>query len=118
MYHGPRWFQESGLADVMAGLLPLNGTKNEGAKFLIARAAEHVAVEVVVGLRKEAGADFAVGGEADTAACAAEGLRYRGNDADFALAVGKAVTASGLACFERGQLDQWENAADALNNFG
>ena len=48
-------------------------------------------------LRKEASADFAVGGEAHAAAGSAECLADRRDDADFADAVGKSIAAGRFA---------------------
>ena len=71
-------------------------------KLLIGLAAQHFSSQVVVGLREEAGADFAVGGEADAAAVAAEGPGDGGDNADFAAPIGEGVAARGLAGRVRG----------------
>ena len=78
MHHAAGGFQESGLADVMARFLLFDRRDNEISKFRVCAAATGDSVEVVVGLGEEAGADFAVGGEADAAAVSAEGPGRRG----------------------------------------
>ncbi len=87
--HGAGRLEEAGFADVVAGFLALHGAVDVGAELGVGGAGAHAAVEVVLDLGEQAGADFAVGGEADAAAGSAEGLGDGGDDADFAGAVGR-----------------------------
>src|ERR1700688_4770565 len=97
MHHVARRLLESGLADVMARLLAQYDAANVVVQIGVASAPVQDSVEVVIALREEAGADLAVGGEADAAAVSAEGVRDRGDDADLSQAVVEAVAAGGLA---------------------
>ncbi len=102
----------------MARFLPLHNAVDVAAQLRVGFAGAHVAVEVVLHLGEEAGADLAVGGEPDAAACSAEWLGDGGNDADFALAIGEAEAAGGLRGIAWGELDEWQDAANALDDFG
>src|SRR5262245_48680565 len=85
--HAPRWRYEVRLADVMARfLLPRHGAQPVGEVGVSLAVAQERA-EVVFGHAKEAGADFAVGGEADAVAVAAKWLAHRRDDADFAATI-------------------------------
>src|SRR5271166_6901075 len=53
-------------------------------------------MEVVIPDREQAGADFAVAGDADAAAVAAEGMGNGSDDADLADAIVEAVAARGF----------------------
>jgi hypothetical protein len=97
MDHGARGFEEAGLADVVARFLLLYGSQDEFAQLFVGGAAAHFSAEIVFEIRKEAGADLAVGGEADAAARSAEGLGDGGDDADLAYSVGEAIAAGGFA---------------------
>src|SRR5260370_26717257 len=69
-------------------------------------------------LAEEASPELAVGSEPDAGAVAAEGLRHRGDEADFTgRAVGKAIFAGGLAALV-GYLRERPTGVDALVNFG
>src|ERR1700733_3959679 len=81
--HAAAGLEEAGLADVVAGLLLHDHVADIGCEIVVRAAAVQDAVEVVVGLGEEAGADLAVGGKADAAAGATEGAGDRGDDADF-----------------------------------
>src|SRR6202042_2840764 len=58
--HGAGGLEESGLADVMAGFLSLHNLVDVAAQFRIGFAGAHVAVEVMLELREQAGANLAV----------------------------------------------------------
>ncbi len=96
MHHRPRRRHEIRFADVVAFLFFLDHAADEIFQLFVARAAAHLGVEVVVPHGEQAGADFSVAGDADAAAVSAEGMRDRGDDADFTDAVVEAVTAGGL----------------------
>jgi len=115
--HGSGRLEEAGLSDVMAGFLALHSLENVVAQFRVIGAASHAPVQVVFDLREKAGADFAVGREADAAARAAEGLGHRGDDANFAHAIRKGVTTCGFAGFARSEVDEGQHAADAIYDF-
>jgi hypothetical protein len=105
-----------GLADVVARFFSLHGPVDVSAEFGVTFAGAHVAIEIVLHLRKKAGADLAVGGESNTAARTAEGLCDGRDDADFAAAIGKGVAARGFAGFARRHRDERQYAADAIDN--
>src|SRR5258708_34371817 len=83
-------------AGVVAFLFFLDDAADELFQLFGARAAAHLGVEVVVPHREQAGADFAVAGDADAATVAAEGMRDGRDDADFADAVVETVAARGF----------------------
>ena len=97
MHHGARRGHEIGFADVVALFFLLDHAANEFRQFFVGSAAAHLGVQVVVPDGKQAGADLAVGGDADAAAVSAEGMGDRRDDADLADAVVEAVAARGLA---------------------
>src|SRR5450755_2896891 len=106
MHHVSRRLLKAGLADVVAGFLAHDDSPDIRGQLFLGSAAAHLAVEVVVGLREETGAESAVRRDADAAAVAAEGMRDRCDDADLADAVGEGVAPGGLAGGTRWQLDQ------------
>src|SRR6516165_11212851 len=89
----------------MASLFLLHYAVDEVFEFGISRAALDLAVKIVIPNGKQAGADFAVGGEAYPAAMSAEGMRHWGDDADFATAIVEAIAARSLGARVR-DLDQ------------
>lgn len=115
--HGTGGLEETWLADVVAGFFHMNGTDDVGAEFLVACASAKAAVEIVLHLRKEAGANFAVGSEADAAACSTKCLADWRDDSDFANAVSECVAPGGFAGLARRQLDEREDATDPVDNF-
>ena len=122
MHHRAGGFEESRLADVMPCLLLYGCTHDEGAQVFVGCSLAHLSVQVMFNVRKQAGANFAVGGEPDTAAGAAEGLGDRRDDADLghassAGAVGESVAAGGFAGRVGRERAQWVNFDDALDNF-
>ena len=115
--HRPGRFEESRLTDVVARFLPQDGLDNVFAQFLVAGPCAEAAVEVVLHLREQAGANLAVRGEAHPAACAAKGLADRRDDSDFTHAVSKGVATGCLAGLARRKFDERKRAANALHNF-
>ena len=97
MNHAARRLEKAGLANMVARLLGLDRLLNEPCEIVIGAAACQHTIEIVVEVGEETGADFAIGGEADAAAGAAKGLRYGGDDADFADAVVEGIAARGFA---------------------
>ena len=85
----------------MAGFFLIDGGDDVVGEFGVGLAGAHAAVEVVLDLREEASADFAVGGEANATACAAEGLADGSDDADFPDSVREGVAAGCLAGLAR-----------------
>src|SRR5580698_8074103 len=96
VHHRSRCRNEVRLADVVAFFFFLDYAADELFQLFVAGAALHLGVEVVVPYREQAGADFAVAGDADAAAVSAEGMRDGSDDADFADAVVEAVAARGF----------------------
>ena len=108
--HAAGGLEEAGLADVVAGLFALDDGANPLGEIVVGGAAVHETGEIVVGLGEEAGADFAVRGEADAAAVAAEGSGDGRDDADFAEAVVEGEAAGGFAEVVGGKLDEGRTA--------
>jgi len=115
--HGPGRFQESGLADVVAGFLFQDCVDDEFAEIGVGGSLAELAVEVVFFVGKEAGADFAVGGEADAATGSAEGLRHGSDDADFAFAICESVSPGGFAGGIGGESDERKDGAEPGDDF-
>src|SRR5579862_3504 len=97
MHHGPRGGNKIGFADMMAFFFLLDHATNEFPQFVVGSPAAHLAVEVMVPNRKQAGADFAVGCNANAAAMSAERMRHRRDDSNFPNAVFETVAPRGLA---------------------
>src|SRR5579863_8710381 len=115
--HGAGGRLEAGLVDAVAGFFFGDHGANAFLDVVVCRAVAERGAEVVVVLAEEAGADLAVGGEADARTVAAEGLGDRSDQADFAgRAVGEFVFARGLA-FRVGNLHQRPLRVDAPVNF-
>ena len=76
----------------------------------------HLRVQIVIPDGEQAGANFAVAGDADAAAMSAEGMRDRRDDADFADAVFEAVAAGGFRARVR-NFDQRAVLGHARQNF-
>jgi len=100
----------------MAGLFAINRASYIAAKFRIPCARAHQAIQVVFGLREEAGTDLSVRGEANAGAGAAEGLRDRRDDADLSPAVREGIATGSLAGLVWGQFDEREDSLDALDD--
>ena len=97
--HRSGGWHEVGLTDVVAGFFFLDNFVDEVAQIVVARAAAHFTVEIVVPDGKKAGANFSVGGQADAAAGSAERLRDGRNDTDFSNAVFETVAARSFGVF-------------------
>src|SRR5579863_4812199 len=95
VHHGPRRRHKIRLADVMTLFFSENHTANELRQFFIRCPALHLRVQIVVPDREQAGANLAIGGDADAAAVAAERMRDRSDDPNLANAVIEAVTPRG-----------------------
>src|ERR1700722_15071709 len=98
MHHRSRCRHEIRFADVVAFFFFLHDAADETFQFFVAGAAAHLGVEIMVPHREQAGADFAVAGDADTAAVSAERMRDGRDDADFADAVVEGGAGAGRAC--------------------
>src|ERR1700685_191018 len=92
MDHRPRRWDKVCLANVVALFFSLHHATNELHQLPVGSAAPHEFVQVVIPNRKQASADFPVGGNADAAAVSAEGMRNRSYDSDFADAIIKVIT--------------------------
>jgi len=102
--HRARGLEEAWFADVVARFLLLNDTVDVSAQLLIGSACAKTSVKVMLALREETGANFSVRREADSAACSAEGLRNRCDDADLTAGIGEAVAPRSFTGVARGQL--------------
>jgi hypothetical protein len=86
--HRPLGLDEIRFADVMAFLfLPDDFLKTPAEGFIGSPAAQP-RFQVVFGEAEQAGAYFAVGGQAQAIAMAAKGFAHRRDDADLAAAIG------------------------------
>ena len=117
MDHAARGLQESGLADVMAGFLLLNRPLDERCHLRIAAPTLHHAVQITVGLRKEACSDLAIRCQPHTATVAAEGLGYGCDDPNFADAIIEGVANGSLTGCMRWQLYQWPKGLESRLHF-
>src|SRR5208337_5297508 len=106
MHHRSRRFQKSGLSNVMAGFLALNGMENVCLEFRIVCPGPQSSIKVVLHLAEEAGTNLAVRSEPHPAARSAECLADGCDDADFADPIAKGIAPRRLARLPRGQLDQ------------
>src|ERR1035441_3761735 len=100
----------------MAGFLILYCTENVVAQFGIAGSGPESPIEVMFDLRKEAGANLAIGGEPDSAAGSAKGLTHGSDNADLTHAVGKGVATRCFTGVAWCEINQGEDAADAIDN--
>src|SRR5271170_6153684 len=89
--HAARGLEEVRFADVVSRFLQSHRALDECGQLIVAASALHHAVEVVIELRKQASADFAVGSKAEAAALSAECLRDWRDDAYLSNAVVKGV---------------------------
>src|SRR5450631_927329 len=102
---------------MVPGFFALNCLRDVGRQIRIAFTGPHAAIEVMFDLGEKAGADLAVGGEADPAASSAKGLGDGGDDADFSNAVSKCVAAGGFAGFAGRERCQRQDAMNAPYDF-
>ncbi len=101
----------------MAGFFFSDHGANSLLNVLVGGAVAEQGAEIVVILAEEAGADLAVGGEANAGAVAAEGLRDGSDQANFAgRAVRKFILARGFTLRVR-NLDQRPLRVDAAKDF-
>ncbi len=101
----------------MAGFFFRDHGANAFLYVVVGSAVAQEGAEVMIVLAEEAGADLAVGGEADARTVAAKGLGDGGDQADFTgRAVGKFILARGFA-FRVGNLHQRPLRVDAPVNF-
>src|SRR5258708_11425935 len=115
--HGTRGRHESRFVDAMAGFFFSDHGANSLLNVLVGGAVAEQGAEIVVILAEEAGADLAVGGEANAGAMAAEGLRDGSDQANFAgRAVLKVIRARGFTLRVR-NLDQRPLRVDAAQDF-
>ena len=87
------------------------------AQRLVAGALAQQGAQVVAGLGEEAGVELAFGRQADAGAAGAEGLGHRGDDADFAAAVGVAPAFgdfAGVVGIDGGEREFGMDAGDDL----
>src|SRR5260370_38456081 len=80
----------------MAFLFFRHHSANKFRQLLVASAAAHLAMQIVVPHREQAGADLSVAGDAYSATLSAERMRDGRDDADLADAVVEAVAAGGV----------------------
>lgn len=81
--HGAGGGLEIRFADVVAGFFLPDHFFEPLAQFFVRAAAPQERAQVVLNDAEQAGANFSIGGQADTIAMAAEGLAHGGDDADF-----------------------------------
>ena len=93
--HRARGRHELRFADVMPGLFLPNHAAQPVGDVVVGSAIAQVGAEVMLGHAEQTGADFAVGGQADAVAVAAEGFADRCDDADFALPIREAPAFGG-----------------------
>src|SRR6266853_383267 len=89
----------------MAFLFFRHHSANKFRQLLVASAAAHLAMKIVVPHREQAGADLSVAGDAYSATLSAERMGNGRDDADLADAVVEAVAAGGFRARVR-DLDQ------------
>src|SRR6202041_1494651 len=89
---------------------------NEGDEIVIRSATRQNAIEVMIEVGKEAGANLAVGRETDTAAGTAKSLRYGGDDADFPHTIVESVAARGFTGVVGGQSHQRAKAVELVDH--
>src|SRR5436305_13909679 len=82
MNHGSRRGHKVCFADVVARLFFANHIADEAGEVVVARAAAHEFVQIVIPDGEEAGANLAVRSNTNAAAMSAEGVRNGCNDAD------------------------------------
>src|SRR5271156_6983287 len=116
MHHGSRRGYKIRLADVVTLFFSLDHTADKFHQLLIGSSAAHQLVQIVVPHRKQAGANFAIGRNADAAAVSAEWMRDGGDDSNLSNAVVEVITACGFAACVR-DLDQRPVLRHALDDF-
>src|SRR5689334_15347721 len=94
MNHAARRLNESRLANMMARLFLLHHGANDAEQFIIGRAALHRAIKIMIQKRKQAGANLAVGCDANARAVPAERMRDRRDDPNLSHTVFEGVATS------------------------
>src|SRR5579859_6544210 len=102
---------------MVARFLGLYRFLNEGNEIVVRTAAGQHAVEIMIEVGKEAGADLAIRSEADAAARTAKGLRDRRDYADFPQTIVETITAGGFTRVVRGQGHQRAIGVDLFDDF-
>ncbi len=95
--HATRRLVKAGFPNMVTRFFFHDDTSDVRAEVAIGSTASHDTDEVVVALGEEARANFAVGGEPDAAAVAAEGLADGGDDADLTETVVEGEALGGFA---------------------
>src|SRR3982074_2917493 len=106
MHHGSRSGHESRLPDMVPLFFLYDDFLDELSELFIRSAASHQFVQIMLPNREQAGAQLAIGGDADAAAVATERMRHRGNDSNLAHAIGEAIAPSGFATLVRNLLQR------------
>src|SRR6266404_5191694 len=115
--HGARGGDKTGLIDAVAFFFFHDDGGDVGDQVLVGGAFAQHGAQVVIVLAEKAGAKLAVGGKTDARAVAAEWLRYRSNEADFAGgAIRETVFALGFAALV-GNLHQGPTGVYAFLDF-
>src|SRR5216683_2661172 len=97
MYHGSRCRHKIRLANVVALFFPGDDIADKFGQVIVRSAAAHEFMQIVLPHGEQAGANLAVGGDANAAAMSAERMRDRRDDSDFTNPVVEAVTPGGFA---------------------
>src|SRR5271165_2046332 len=97
---------------MVARLLGFDRLLDEGSEIFIRAAARQHTIEIVIEVGKEAGADLAIGGEADAAAGPAKGLRDGRDDANFSYAIVEGIAARSFTGAVAGQSHQRAKAVE------
>src|SRR3979490_84946 len=113
-YHGTSRRYKARLVDAMTFFFFHDLRADVGEQILVRSSLAHQRAQVMIVLAEQARAQLAVGGQPDTRTVATEGLRNRGDEADFAgCAIGEAVLPGGFAALVRNLLE-WPAGVDAL----
>src|SRR5580704_7252831 len=100
--HGARGLHKTGLIDAMTLFFFRDHRTDVRSQILVGRTLAKQRAKVMIVLAEQARPQLAVGGEPDARAVAAEGLRHRSNEADFAgRTVSEAILAGGLTALVR-----------------
>src|SRR4029077_14665022 len=115
-HHGTRgWYEVRGI-DAVTFLFFVDDRMDIGNEIVICCTFSQQGPQIVIVLAEQAGAQLAVGREADARAMAAEGLRDGSEQADLSgCSVGKPILASGLAAL-MGDLFQRPEGMNAAVN--
>src|SRR6266550_9046991 len=115
--HRTRWRDKVSFADVMPRFLLPDDFFEVITDLLVGFSLTQPGPKVVFGDAEEAGADFAVGGQAEAIAMAAEGFADGSDEADFPPAIGKhPAPGSGGGMIHRGWM-QLESSLQSSEDF-